>query len=257
MLPGRVKRAISWRHWMTATTGHTTRVALQVGSLDPAPSARSLSRLAAIRLIVWIVLPMPISSARIPPRMAVLSWLSPHARNSFWNGSRGITTSSGVAACTGSHLFFTRDSGSMSSSSSPLLRTSTTSTFLALLASLASSRALTLASLARSFAFFASSLAFSFAALASSLAFSFAALASSFSLSLAALASSLALSLASFASSLALSLAALASSFDTACFGVPAPSAAPAASSLGSALAFFGALELGPASVSSAARLGA
>ena len=48
-----------------------------------------------MREIAWTVLPMPISSARIPPFTAVSSCASIHPRPSSWNGSSGWVSSGG------------------------------------------------------------------------------------------------------------------------------------------------------------------
>ncbi len=47
----------------------------------------------------WMVFPMPISSARMPPRISLLSWDTAQARNSFWKGSRDISISAGGSIC--------------------------------------------------------------------------------------------------------------------------------------------------------------
>uniref|UniRef100_A0A0A9E3M0 Uncharacterized protein n=1 Tax=Arundo donax TaxID=35708 RepID=A0A0A9E3M0_ARUDO len=87
---------------MTATTGQTTSVhpAHRIGRLRGAeeeaaarvPGGRS-RRAVSTSEMAWMVFPIPISSARMPPRVAEASWASAHASHSFWNRSSGSTTS--------------------------------------------------------------------------------------------------------------------------------------------------------------------
>ena len=51
--------------------------------------------------IIWIVLPMPISSASRPPFQALASCALSQCRPSSWNGSSLIVRPSGCAACCG------------------------------------------------------------------------------------------------------------------------------------------------------------
>jgi len=84
--PSVVKRSISETHCITAAMGHTTRQG-------------AFCFRASIKLIAWIVLPMPISSARMPPftELSGPSWWHIHARPSFWNASMGTLISAGTS----------------------------------------------------------------------------------------------------------------------------------------------------------------
>mmetsp|Transcript_24409 Transcript_24409/g.66276 ORF Transcript_24409/g.66276 Transcript_24409/m.66276 type:complete len:233 (-) Transcript_24409:363-1061(-) len=62
------------------------------------PAGRRCSlRCVAIREMAWMVLPMPISSARMPPRTSPFSWSHIQARPTFWKRSSGVTMLSGAS----------------------------------------------------------------------------------------------------------------------------------------------------------------
>eukprot|EP00047_Mylnosiga_fluctuans_P018668 m.73700 g.73700 ORF g.73700 m.73700 type:complete len:422 (-) comp7737_c0_seq4:3-1268(-) len=76
---------ISARHCRRATVGQMTSVG-RIGRLNS-------------RAIVWIVLPIPMSSARIPPRNSELSsWWHIQATPSHWNGSSCGSSAAGCGA---------------------------------------------------------------------------------------------------------------------------------------------------------------
>mmetsp|Transcript_6152 Transcript_6152/g.15250 ORF Transcript_6152/g.15250 Transcript_6152/m.15250 type:complete len:211 (+) Transcript_6152:656-1288(+) len=95
--PGGVKRSSSVRHCTIAMTGTITR--LPPWYLPAASrvlgSARSRLRCAIMRAMVCRVLPMPISSARIPPRTLPSSCAHSQPRPSFWYGSMCASSCSG------------------------------------------------------------------------------------------------------------------------------------------------------------------
>mmetsp|Transcript_34343 Transcript_34343/g.66907 ORF Transcript_34343/g.66907 Transcript_34343/m.66907 type:complete len:208 (+) Transcript_34343:458-1081(+) len=58
-----------------------------------------------MRAMICSVLPMPISSARMPPLMSDFSWLTNHPRPSLWYGSMGTVTCLGCFAGFSSFFF--------------------------------------------------------------------------------------------------------------------------------------------------------
>ena len=132
--PSAVNREISICHCRKAIVGTTTRVdALGIlrGSepcrtseashmarwaLAASLVASFSGRLSRINAIAWIVLPMPISSAKMPPCTSTCSWFDIHPNPSFWYGSNGMSRSLGGSFGV-DHALRTSSSGSMATSS--------------------------------------------------------------------------------------------------------------------------------------------